>query len=188
MLRERSVHLDVHPEVYAPAEDTYLLLSALEVRRGERTLEMGCGSGLLSMHMAKAGATVTAVDIDARAVAATENGARMNGLPVRAVHSDLFSNVLGSYDLIIFNPPYLRGEVRGQEDLCWAGGEDGVELTARFLRQARDHLAPGGRILLLASDDMEPSALDEALSEWRTEVLVRKTLFFEELRVLMLTL
>jgi release factor glutamine methyltransferase len=188
VLRDRSVKLDVHPEVYAPAEDTYLLLSAIDVRKGERALEMGCGSGIISLHMAKAGAVVTAADMDERAVSATKNSAEMNGLEVRVVRSDLFADVPGRFDLIVFNPPYLRGDVRGQEDLCWAGGEDGVRLTARFLREAMDRLEPGGRVMLLVSDDMEPSALEEALSGWKKEEVTRRTLFFEELLVLKLTL
>ena len=188
MLRDRSIRLDVHPEVYAPAEDTYLLLSTIEVHRGERALEMGCGSGLIAMHMAKAGACVTAVDTDERAVTAPRNSALMNDLQVRTVLSDLFHEVKCRFDLIVFNPPYLRGEVQGQEDLCWAGGGDGVRLTARFLGQARDRLEPGGRILLLISDDMEPDALESALKDWSVETVARQTLFFEELRVLRLTL
>jgi len=186
--RDRSVQLDVHPDVYAPAEDTFLLLSAMDAKKGERALEMGCGSGIISLHMAKAGALVTAVDTDERAVAATRNSAAMNGLEVRTVLSDLFSEVKGKFHLIVFNPPYLRGEVLGSQDLCWAGGGDGVRLTARFLGQARDHLEPGGRILLLISDDMEPDALESALKDWSVETVARQTLFFEELRVLRLTL
>lgn len=188
MLRDRSIQLDIHTEVYAPAEDTYLLLSAIDVERGEKVLEMGCGSGLISMHMAKAGAVVTAADIDERAVNATENSAMLNGLDVRMVQSDLFSDIRGRFDLIVFNPPYLRGDVHGQEDLCWAGGEDGVGLTARFLREARERMEPGGRVLLLVSDDMDPSALEVALSGWRARTVASKTLFFEELEVLELTL
>lgn len=188
MRRDPSVKLDVDPEVYAPAEDTFLLLSAVEIGEGEKALEIGCGSGIISLHMAKAGAVVTAADLDERAVAATRNSARMNGLEVRTVRSDLFEEVPGRFDLIVFNPPYLRGDVRGQEDLCWAGGEDGVRLTARFLQEARERLEPGGRVLLLVSDDMDPSALEEALAGWEREPLARKTLFFEELRVLKLSL
>ncbi len=188
MQRDRSVKLDVHPDVYAPAEDTYLLLSAITVDIGEKALEMGCGSGIISMHMAKAGAIVTAADLDERAVLATENSAWMNGLDVHAVQSDLFTDVTGRFDLIVFNPPYLRGDVQGQEDLCWAGGKDGVELTSRFLDEAVDHLEPGGRVLLLISDDMDPSALEDALLGWNMETAASKTLFFEELRVLRLTL
>ncbi len=188
MQRDRSIQLDVHPDIYAPAEDTYLLLSAIDVERGEKALEMGCGSGIISMHMAKAGAVVTAADTDERAVRATEKSATMNGLEIRAVRSDLFTDVPGRFDLMVFNPPYLRGEVQGQEDLCWAGGKDGVRLTSRFLDDAKEHLEPGGRVLLLISDDMDPSALEIALSGWHAETLCSKTLFFEELRVLRLTL
>ncbi len=188
MLRDPAIQLDVRWEVYAPAEDTYLLLSAVEVERGEKALEMGCGSGIISLHMAKAGASVTAVDADERAVEATRNSASMNGLEIRVVRSDLFEAVTDRFDLIVFNPPYLRGEVRGQEDLCWAGGEDGVKLTARFLRQARGRLEPRGRVLLLISDDMEPEALGRVLTGWNVETVASKTLFFEELRVLQLTL
>ncbi|NLX47536.1 MAG: methyltransferase [Euryarchaeota archaeon] len=188
MQRDSSVQLDVHPDVYAPSEDTYLLLSAIEVEKGERALEMGCGSGTISLHMARAGAIVTAADLDERAVRATRNGASMNGLKVRVFKSDLFADVPGRFDLIVFNPPYLRGEVQGPEDLCWAGGEDGTRLTARFLREARDRLEPRGRVLLLVSDDMDRSALNEALSGWQAKTVGSRTLFFEELRALELTL
>ncbi len=188
MLRDRIIQLDIHPEVYAPAEDTYLLLSAVDVVKGEKVLEMGCGSGIISMHMAKAGAVVTAADMDGRAVRATGNSAMLNSLDVSVVQSDLFTDVSGRFDLIVFNPPYLRGDVQGQEDLCWAGGEDGVRLTSRFLDDAKEHLEPGGRVLLLISDDMDPSALENALSNWKAETVASKTLFFEELRVLRLTL
>jgi len=174
--------------VYAPSEDTYLLLSAIDVEKGEKVLEMGCGSGIISMHMAKVGATVTTADVNERAVMATRNSALMNGLSVRTVWSDLFADVPGKFDLIVFNPPYLRGEALGQEDLCWAGGEDGVALTSRFLGQAQEHLEPGGRIMLLISDDMEQEALERALAGWKAETVARRTLFFEELRVLRLTL
>ncbi len=188
MLRDRTIQLDIGPEVYAPAEDTYLLLSAIDVVKGERALEMGCGSGIISMHMAKAGAVVTAADVDQGAVRATGNSAVLNRLDVRTVQSDLFTDVSGNFDLIVFNPPYLSGEVQGQEDLCWAGGEGGVRLTARFLDEARKRLEPGGRVLLLISDDMDPLALEDALSDWHKETVACKTLFFEELRVLKLTL
>lgn len=188
VLRDPAIRLDVHPEVYAPAEDTFLLLSAIEVLEGEKALEMGCGSGLISIHMAKAGAEVTAVDLDERAVEATATSARINGLAIRAVRSDLFDEVEGKFDLIVFNPPYLRGEARGPEDLCWAGGKDGTMITARFLSEAKRRLELDGRILLLVSDDMESEALGKALSGWRAETIASKTLFFEELRVLRLTL
>jgi release factor glutamine methyltransferase len=187
MRRDRSIVLNVLPQVYSPAEDTFLLLSALDVETGERALEMGCGSGLLSLHMAKAGANVTAVDVDPHALLNTEQNADQNRLQIETVLSDLFQDVDGQYDIIVFNPPYLRGCGQGQEDLCWAGGDTGVEVMKEFLDGARKHLAPGGRVLLLVSSDVEPGSLASALSGWNAWPIASKNLFFEELKVLELT-
>ncbi|MCX6650103.1 MAG: methyltransferase [Methanomassiliicoccales archaeon] len=188
MLRDRDIQMEVFPEIYLPAEDTLLMLSALKVCRGERVLEMGCGSGFLSLHMARAGASVTAADVDPQAVRNTEENARRNTLDIRVVQSDLFQNVEGLFDLIVFNPPYLRGEVQGREDLCWAGGESGLEVTSGFLRGAREHLAPGGQVLILVSSDADELQLEELTQGWSKDIVTSKTLFFEELKVLRLTL
>ncbi|MDD1771358.1 MAG: methyltransferase [Methanomassiliicoccales archaeon] len=188
MERDRSIRLDLDVGVYAPAEDTFLMLSALEIRKGERALEMGCGSGHIALHMAKAGASVTAVDVDPLAAENTRKNAELNRLEIVVLISDLFQNVPGTYDLLVFNPPYLRGIVEGQEDLCWAGGEDGVTITARFLQEAKGHLATGGRAIIIVSSDCEGEAMERALSGWKIRKLASQNLFFERLDVLELTL
>jgi len=66
--------------VYPPSEDTMLLLDCLEVVDGEDLLEMGCGSGIISLHCAAAGARVTAVDLNPAAVECTIENARKNGM------------------------------------------------------------------------------------------------------------
>lgn len=188
MLRDPDIQLDVFPDVYTPAEDTFLMLSALKVVKGEKALEMGCGSGYLSLHMAKAGASVTAVDVDPQAVRNTEENARRNGSNMRVVQSDLFRNVEGLFDLIVFNPPYLRGVVERMEDLCWAGGETGLEVTSEFLKGTREHLSSNGRVLLLVSSDMDDDLLRRSTEGWNREELASGTFFFERLMVLKLTL
>ena len=180
--------MEVFPQVYTPAEDSFLLLSAIEVVEGEEVLEMGCGSGLLSLHMAKAGARVTAVDLDHFAVRNTEGNARINGIPLDVRCGDLFERVHGMFDLVVFNPPYLRGSVQGQEDLCWAGGRSGTDVIRAFMKGVRHHLRPGGRVLLLVSDDTDRRSLGEAFEGWTVREMASRTLFFEELRVLSLTL
>lgn len=188
MLRDPAISLMVLPEVYAPAEDTFLMLSALEVRKGEKVLEMGCGSGFIALHLAKAGARVTAVDVDPFALRNTEENARSNDLRLEVLHSDLFQNVPDRFDLVVFNPPYLRGTADGPEDLCWAGGENGLELTDRFLEQAKDHLEKGGRLLVLCSSEVRTDDRERSLQGWKVKVLASRHLFFEELSVLELSL
>jgi release factor glutamine methyltransferase len=138
--------------------------------------------------MAKAGALVTAVDVDPYALRNAAENAAMNGLRLELVQSDLFQNVKGRFDVVVFNPPYLRGSADGQEDLCWAGGESGAEVTGRFLAEVGPHLKKEGRVLVLISSDVDPSQMERALQGWNWKVIASKRLFFEELRVIELTL
>jgi len=172
--------------VYRPDDDTYLLLDCLDVTRGERVLEIGCGSGILSIHCAKAGGNVTAVDINPRAVECTRRNAVASGVDIEVMHSNLFDEVEGEFELIIFNPPYLPVEEQGDLEMAWSGGEGGIEVTDRFLDQALEHLAEGGRILLLISSRMDMDGLEKVLSRFHMDILASRRFFFEELRVLRL--
>jgi release factor glutamine methyltransferase len=139
-----------HPEVYTPAEDTWLLLRAArtECRDGESVLEIGCGSGAVSAALSR-WANVLATDINPHAVLVT----RERGIEV--VRTDLFSGICGRFDLVLFNPPYLptQPEERGDDWLEYAldGGHDGRATISRFLSGVGRVLAPSGRVLLLVS-------------------------------------
>jgi release factor glutamine methyltransferase len=140
----------MHPQVYAPAEDTWLLLRAAdkECRDGEKVLEVGCGSGTVSGAL-KNRARVLATDINPHAVRA----ARDRGIDV--IRADLFSGICNRFDLILFNPPYLPTlpDERMDDWIEFAldGGPDGRSLIRRFLSGVGRVLAPGGRALLLVS-------------------------------------
>jgi release factor glutamine methyltransferase len=172
------------PEVYPPLEDTFLLLECVQVRKDEAVLEMGCGTGLITTHCAAAGAMVTAADINPRAVECTRKNLDRNGLKATVVQSDRFSNITGSFDLILFNPPYLAVDEKGTLEAAWAGGEDGVRVLGRFLIEAPAHLKAGGRLLVLLSSEMDHDALYRALATFRHRKVASKRFFFEELSVL----
>ena len=63
-----SIDITALPDVYNPSDDSFLLLETMEVAPGQEFLEMGCGTGIVSLHAAKAGANVTAVDVSPAAV------------------------------------------------------------------------------------------------------------------------
>jgi release factor glutamine methyltransferase len=174
-------------DVYPPREDTYLLIECIELKAGQSILEMGCGSGIISLHCAKLGANVVAADINPKAVACTLGNLQRNHLQAGVRDSDLFSNVKGRFDLILFNPPYLVGA--GEDDLerSWAGGKDGIYILERFLREAPQHLLAEGRIVVLLSTMMKQAPLTKALSTFNRRRLGSKSLFFEELWVEELT-
>ena len=186
MKLDTSIVVNCPENVYCPSEDTFLLIGALEVVPGDRALEIGCGSGLVSLHMAKAGALVTAVDVNYEAAICAKAAAGLNGLRLDVIRSDLFQNVPGCFDLIVFNPPYLRGEGADVSDQAWAGGRTGTETLGRFLEQAPAHLNQAGRIVVIVSSDMEQTPLKEMLDPFQIKELRAQHLFFEELRVLQL--
>ena len=86
------------------------MLEAMEVHEGNRVLDLGCGSGVLSLAAAlrAPGVQVHAVDSNARAIQCTLRGAELNGLSNITVQLDADARVepLGSYDLVVANPPY----------------------------------------------------------------------------------
>ncbi|QLH74798.1 MAG: methyltransferase [Methanomassiliicoccales archaeon] len=184
MLKDERLRFRYCDGVYVPAEDTYLMLSAVQVNRDDRVLEMGTGSGLIAVHCASAGAIVTAADVDPLAVDCAKANAATNDVIVNVVESDLFSNISGKFDLIIFNPPYLRGEAKTDEDRAWAGGAEGTDVLHRFLVEAVEHLTEGGRILIITSSDMDQGSLDKVLRDFSVKELSSMRLFFEELKVL----
>jgi release factor glutamine methyltransferase len=184
MKLDTSIAVNCPEDVYCPSDDTFLMIDALEVVPGDKALEVGCGSGLVSLHLARAGATVTAVDVNYEAAICAKAAASLNGLRLEVIRSDLFQNVQGCFDLIVFNPPYLRGEGTDVSDLAWAGGVNGTETLGRFLEQAPEHLNAAGRIVVIVSSDMEQTALKGILDRFQVKELRTKHLFFEELRVL----
>ena len=137
-------------QVYQPDTDTYLLLNAAraEVKPGDRVLEVGTGSGIIAAELA--GVTgVIATDINPHAgLCAREKG-------IDVIRNNLFSGIRSTFDLILFNPPYLPTLPNERMDdwieFALDGGPDGRSVIRRFLSGVSRVLAPGGRCLLLVS-------------------------------------
>lgn len=178
----------VYPGIYEPAEDTFLIADNLDVRRGERVLELGTGCGLLAILAAKRGAKVVATDINPLALECARTNAAenlvSNQIDFRC--GDLFGPVGGElFDVIIFNPPYLPVEPHEKFndtlEIAWDGGKDGRKVIDRFLEELPLHLELGGRAIFVQSslsDPLKTIRFLEANFEFKT---IRKKVFFEEL-------
>ena len=186
LYRGRKFH--VHPDVYESAEDTFLLADNLDVRQGEKVLELGTGCGLLSILAAKSGAKVVATDINPAAVECASENAMANGVSemIDFRLGDLFEPVEGErFDVIIFNPPYLpvgSKEVLGTPiDRAWEAGEDGRAVIDRFLAGLGKHLKPRGRALFVQSSLSNISKTLENLEAqgFKTETRMEKYSFEE---------
>ncbi len=115
----RNLDLTIPPTVYPPKEDTGLLhdvLSEIQPFGSKNLLEIGSGSGALSIASAKMGWDVDACDINPYAVLATKNNAEQADAAVRVFEGGIGPNENGNgqprwrsqgYDLVLWNMPYI---------------------------------------------------------------------------------
>jgi len=140
----------VPPDVQPITGMSHLLGSAVlaEVREGDRVLDMGTGSGVNAILAATRSSAVLAVDISAAAVEAARGNATANGVEDRVEirQSDVFSSVDGTFDLIVFDPPFRWFAPRSVLEA--ATTDENYGALTRFFAEVREHLNPDGRILL----------------------------------------
>lgn len=117
--------------------------------RVEHALDVGCGSGVGALLIARAAphAQVSAVDINPLALRYTAINAALAGVSNVSVEpSDLLDGITGRFDLIVANPPYMLDcKARTYRH---GGGALGAELSLRMVEQARERLGRRGTLLL----------------------------------------
>ncbi|MCI0511531.1 16S rRNA m(2)G 1207 methyltransferase [Chromohalobacter marismortui] len=135
-----------HPGVFGHGkldDGTRLLLEtlpgALGDPAGRHLLDMGSGDGILAAWLGIRGASVSAVDSNAFAVAATRRTLEANRVAGNVWQSDVFGDVTGPFDAIVSNPPFHQ--------------ERAVDYgpAARLIREAPDKLVRGGSLILVAN-------------------------------------
>jgi len=149
-------------------------------------LDLGTGSGVGAIFAARAARHVTAVDVNPEAVRCVQINALAQHLEdkITARLGDLFSSVPDArFDVVLFNPPYFRGQPVDAADRALRS----VDTFERFLQELPDHLAPGGRALVVLSPDTDiESSLATptrvSVSVLRTRRILDKTLKIYELR------
>jgi release factor glutamine methyltransferase len=132
-----SVRLKISPEVFHPGFffSTKLLLKHVLclTLAGKKFLELGAGSGLISIKAAKAGAYVTATDINPAATRFLGENARKNQVDLTIIESNLFENIPPQvFDTIAINPPYYLKTPATMKEYAWYCGENGEYFKALF--------------------------------------------------------
>lgn len=149
----------VNSSVLIPRQDTETLVEEVlkEVKPGMQVLDLCTGSGciIISILHNAPGVTGQAIDISKQALNVAKENARLNGVSVDFEQSDLFHNVVGTFDVIVSNPPYipsaevvkLMPEVGEFEPLeALDGKEDGLYFYREIISSCKDYLKPEGRI------------------------------------------
>ena len=187
----RGAELELCPNVYRPSDDSFLLADKIQVKKGEKVLDMGTGCGIQGIIASKMEGVVTSSDISDDALKCARKNSELNSVNITFVKSDLFENIEGKFDLIVFNPPYLPTEPGSPDDeieKALDGGEKGKEVTLMFLEELKDHLSHDGRALLVTSTLSIPENPGDIFAERgiTCKIIDEKPLFFEKLYIYMI--
>ncbi len=150
-------------------------------------LDMGCGSGVLGLSLAgeRPESRVTLVDVSEDALALAEQNAEKLGIGnVTLIHSDLFANLSGTFDLIVANLPYVPdGEAKSMDRelahdpaLALFSGADGMDLLRKFIPESLNFLKPGGVIALEIGHDQASHVFGCLEKSGFTEIEIRSDL------------
>ena len=140
------------PDTYRFARLLRSSLAEMSSSRPLRIIDVCSGSGAGGIYAARLLGSPTELvlsDINHQALAFSAVNAALNDLPdIQTSFSDVLDGIEGEADLIIANPPYLVDEQ--QRLYRHGGGELGIELAVRIVRQSLPRLRPGGRLVLYA--------------------------------------
>ena len=149
----------VNSNVLTPRFDTEILVEETGklLKSGMKILDMCTGSGCILLSLLAGNKelrlTGTGVDVSSKALEVAEINRKRLEVEAELKESDLFSNVVGTYDIIVSNPPYiatkelagLMPEVKDHEPiLALDGREDGLYFYKKIVEQAGKYLNPSG--------------------------------------------
>lgn len=150
------------PCALIPRADTEILaeetVKAVRANGYRSVLDLCAGTGCIGISVAKmTGADVTLSDVSAYCCELIASNAKRNGVSVTVRTGDMFAAVRGErFDCIVSNPPYipsdviatLQTEISHEPRLALDGGEDGLDFYRTIAADYRDHLNPGGTLLM----------------------------------------
>ena len=153
--------------------DPLLLSEFAGVREGERVIDLGTGSGVIPLVLARlsGSASLVGVELQEQMAALARRNVRLNGLDDRIeiigadIHSLRQRFPVSTFDLVVANPPYRK---QGTGRISPRAGRDRArhETTATlgdFLSTAKYLVGPGGRICFIYHVSRLPELFSEAL-------------------------
>jgi release factor glutamine methyltransferase len=178
----KGITVTVFPGVFHPGFffSTKLLLNYFDnIDLSKKyVLELGAGTGLISIFTANKGGFVTASDISLTAVYNIEKNVKMTNANVEVIHSDLFDDVPHRrYDYIIINPPYYKKTPSSEKEFAWFGGDD-FQYFRKLFSQLGNYLYENTKVIMVLSDEADLEMIKSIANEFNfvmKEVVHKKT-------------
>lgn len=173
--------------VYKPREDSTMLEAWVKEYAFGKVLDMGTGSGIQAIAAAHKQNVISVLAADIQKGVVDYCNQNIKNRKITFIQSDLFKNIKGKFDTIIFNPPYLPQELK-LKDLTIEGGKKGYEVIERFLNDANGFLNPDGIIFMVFSSLTKKEKIEESIKNnlLEFEELEKQHIFFEDIYVYLL--
>ncbi|MBQ2922889.1 MAG: peptide chain release factor N(5)-glutamine methyltransferase [Tyzzerella sp.] len=181
----------VNEHVLVPRQDTEILVENVlqDLESDMRVLDMCTGSGCILLSLLKlcgcANVGGLGVDISEEALKVARKNAESLEVHAQFLHSDLFENVEGLYDIIVSNPPYIRTDViEGLQEevkfhdpfVALDGKEDGLYFYRRIVEESPKYLKKGGKLFFEIGHDQGEDVSKLMKDAGFTDVTVKKDL------------
>lgn len=180
-----DIYIKVHPDVFPPhlTLSTKILLDFIKPLnlKNKSFLELGCGSGIISLLASKKEAKVLASDINEKALEFLKKNSIKNELPVTIIQSDLFDNIENiHFDYIIINPPYYPKKPKTVKEQAWFCGEN-FEYFEKLFYQLNSKIELQNVFMILSEDcEIEKIKRIGLQNNLSFEILKSKTVFKEK--------
>jgi release factor glutamine methyltransferase len=182
----RGTTVTVLPGVFHPGlfYSTKFLIDYLHDQpiESKSMLELGCGTGLISIIAAKSGAEVTAIDLSLKAVENVKLNTLRHAVKIRIIHSDLFDSIeRKAFDWIVINPPYYAGTPSNEEELAWYAGEN-FNYFRKLFKSLGEYAHETTEIIMVLTKGSEVTKISAIGKEngFEFELVKEKKVFFDE--------
>lgn len=139
----------IFPSVFSPKyfKDPEFFAKELPIKKGETFLEIGSGSGIISIFAALKGASkVTSTDINPKAVENTKYNAKLHNINLEALQGDVFEPL--KFDTIFWNVPWglvKEDNITFLEKALW---DTEYKSIKKFIQEAKHYLKTNGKLLI----------------------------------------
>jgi len=182
----KGTTVTVFPGVFHPGlfySTKFLLDLLVEQQLADKSLlELGCGTGLISITAAKSRANVTASDLSLRAIENIKVNAQRNQVIINIIHSDLFENIeKRTFDWIVINPPYYARDPENEAALAWHCGEN-FDYFQKLFVSLKDHMHTSTEVIMILTKGSEVDKISAIgnKSGFQFELIREKDVLFDE--------
>jgi len=166
----KGINIIVKPGVFHPGLffSTKILLNYIEGLdlKEKSFLELGAGSGIISIYSAQKGALVTATDISKIAVDNIIHNVKRNDVKVEIIHSNLFEKIQPQkFDYIVINPPYYSKAPISEKDYAWYCGVE-LEYFKLLFADISEYIVSESRIFMILSKECELTKIFEIAKKY----------------------